>query len=100
MPHLKTAYTKYQADPDVVFLLVSIDDDMKRLERYLAEMKFPFPVARMDPEAAERIMGFDNLPQTYYVDRGGIVRYHAPGLESHGDSPARVGWYLDRVKSR
>jgi len=100
LPHLKTAYTKYQTDPGVAFLLVSIDDDMKRLERYLGEMKFVFPVAHLDPAAAQQIMGFDNLPQTYYVDRSGIVRYHAPGLESHGDSPARVSWYIDRLKGQ
>jgi len=97
---MKSAYSKYQADREVAFLLVSIDEDPKRLDRYLNEMKFPFPVARMNPDAAQRIMGFDNLPQTYYVDRGGVVRYHAAGLESHGDSPARVGWYIDRLKSR
>jgi hypothetical protein len=47
LPHLKTAYAKYQNDPGVQFLLVSIDEDDKRLTRYLNEMKFPFPVARI-----------------------------------------------------
>lgn len=98
MPHLKASYAKYQNDPNVAFLLVSIDEDDKRLQRYLGEMKFPFPVARMNAEQAEKLMGFDNLPATFYVDTHGIVRYYLNGTESHGDSPARVTWYIDQVK--
>ena len=98
MPHLKASYAKYQNDSGVAFLLVSIDEDDKRLHRYLAEMKFPFPVVRVAAEQAETVMRFDNLPATFYVDAGGVVRYELNGSESHGDSPARVGWYIDQVK--
>jgi len=98
LPHLKAAFAKYQNDPDVVFLFVSIDEDSKRLQRYLNEMKFPFRVARIDATHAEQTMGFDNVPQTFYLDRGGVVRYQTTGGESHGDSLSRVGWYLDQLK--
>ena len=98
LPQLKAAYAKYQADPNVVFLLVSIDEDDKRLQRYLNEMKFPFPVARLTPAQAETAMGFDNVPATFYVDAAGLVRYQLNGSESHGDSMGRVSWYIDQVK--
>jgi thiol-disulfide isomerase/thioredoxin len=98
LPQLKTAYAKYQSDSSVAFLLVSIDEDDKRLQRYLGEMKFPFPVARLTPEQAEKTMGFDNVPATFYVDAAGVVRYQLDGSESHGDSVGRVGWYIDQVK--
>ena len=97
MPHLKASYTKYQNDSNVVFLLVSIDEDSKRLQRYLDEMKFPFPVARVPAEQAEQVMGFDNIPSTFYVDRDGVVRYQANGSESHGDSPSRASWFIDQL---
>jgi thiol-disulfide isomerase/thioredoxin len=98
LPHLKTAYSKYQNDPNVTFLLVSIDEDSKRLDRYLGDMKFPFAVARLAPEQAEKAMGFDNVPMTFYVDRQGTVRYQTNGSEAHGDSDNRVGWYIDQLK--
>lgn len=82
----------------MAFLLVSIDEDDRRLQRYLAEMKFPFPVARLNAEQAQKAMGFDNLPATFYVDAAGVVRYYVNGSESHGDSPVRVNWYIDQVK--
>ena len=98
MPHLKASYAKYQNDPGVAFLLVSIDDDDKRLQRYLSEMKFPFPVARLKAEQAEAAMGFDNVPATFYVDAADVVRYSLNGSESHGDSPTRVSWFIDQLK--
>ena len=46
----------------------------------------------------QRAMGFNDLPSTFYVDRGGVVRYQVLGFESHGDSDARVSWYVDQLK--
>jgi thiol-disulfide isomerase/thioredoxin len=97
LPHLKTAYATYQTNPNVVFLLVSIDEDSNRLQRYLNQMKFPFPVARVSAAQAEQVMGFDNVPWTFYVDRKGVVRYQLTGSESHGDSPTRVSWFIDQL---
>src|SRR5262245_6393337 len=99
LPHLKAAYAKYQNDPNVAFLLVSIDEDSKRLKRYLDEMKFAFPVARANAEEVERKMGFDNVPATFYVDASGVVRYQIVGSESHGDSLTRVSWFIDQLKT-
>jgi hypothetical protein len=62
-------------------------------------MKFAFPVARADAGQAERVMKFDNIPATFYVDRAGIVRYQIGGNESHGDSPSRVSWFIDQLKT-
>ena len=79
-------------------MLVSIDEDTKRLQRYLAEAKFPFPVARVDAAQAQQLMGFDNTPSTFYVDREGIVRYQIVGGDPHGDSPMRVEWFIEQLK--
>jgi hypothetical protein len=97
LPHLKASYAKYQSNPNVAFLLVSIDEDSKRLQRYLNEMKFPFPVARLDAATAQQEMRFDNTPSTFYIDREGIVRYQLTGGEPHGDSQNRVPWFIEQL---
>lgn len=98
MPHLKKVYEQYRTDRDVAFLLVSLDTDPKRLGTYLAEQQFPMPVARAVPAQAQEALGFDDVPATFYVDRAGIVRYHTRGVDSHGDSAARVTWFIERVR--
>ena len=79
-------------------ILDMVNEDSKRLQRYLSEAKFPFPVARIDATQAQQMMRFDNTPSTFYVDRSGIVRYQITGGEAHGDSPARVSWFIDQLK--
>jgi hypothetical protein len=98
LPHLKKAYARYQSDPSVAFLLVSLDTDLKRLQRFLDDQQFPMPVARASQAAMQQAMGFDDVPATFYVDRQGTVRFETRGMETHGDSAARVTWFIDELK--
>ena len=98
MPHLKKVYEKYQSDPRVDFLLVSLDTDPKRLQRFLDDQRFPMPVARASQEQAQQALGFDDVPATFYVDPRGVVRYQTRGMETHGDSAARVTWFIEELK--
>lgn len=98
MPHLKTAYAAYQGQKDVEFLLVSLDSDPKRLQRFLESQQFPMPVARASQAHVEQVMGIDDVPATFYVDRSGVVRYETRGFDTHGDSAARVAWFIEEVK--
>ena len=82
----------------MAFLLVSLDTDPKRLQRFLDDQQFPMPVARASQSAMQAAMGFDDVPATFYVDRHGTVRYETRGLDTHGDSVARVTWFIDELK--
>jgi peroxiredoxin len=98
LPHLKKAYAKYETDPGVAFLLVSLDDDPKRLQRYLNEQRFPMPVARASKQHAQEAMSINDVPATFYVGRDGVVRYEARGVETHGDSAERVTWFIEMIR--
>lgn len=80
------------------FVLVSLDDDPKRLDRFLAERQFAMPVLRMTREAAAKALNVLDTPTTFYVDPAGTVRYEVRGLEPHGDAVARVAWYIEQLK--
>lgn len=80
------------------FVLVSLDTDPKRLQRFLDEQKFSMPVARASQEHIQQVMGIDDVPATFYVDREGVVRYQTRGSEAHGDSAARVAWYIENIR--
>jgi len=98
LPHLTKAYERYRSDAGVAFLLVSLDTDPKRLQRFLDDQQFPMPVARASQEAMQQAMGFDDVPATFYVDRQGVVRFETRGMETHGDAAARVSWFIEELK--
>lgn len=99
IPFIQQAYDRYKDDPAVRFVLVSLDDDPKRLERYMAERKFQMPVLRMTREQADAALAVQDTPWTFYVDATGTIRYEVRGLEPHGDAVARISWYIDQLKA-
>lgn len=82
------------------FILVSMDDDPARLDRYVAERKFAMPVARYNRADAAKKFNVHDTPTTFYVDAAGTIRYQVIGVEPHGDAVARVTWYIEQLKSR
>lgn len=100
MPLIQKAYEKYHGDPRVRFILVSLDDDPARLERYVAERKFAMPVARYTREQAAKTFNVHDTPTTFYVDRTGTIQYQVTGVEPHGDAVDRVTWYIENLRAR
>jgi hypothetical protein len=98
LPHIEKAYERYKDDEGVAFVLVSIDDDPERLQRYVNERKFKMPVARLTSEQAEALLGVTDIPAGFYVDAKGVVRFEVKGGETHGDSGDRVSWYIEELK--
>ncbi len=99
MPLIQKAYAKYQADPKVKFILVSLDDDPSRLDKYVAERKFAMPVLRYNREQATKVFNVHDTPTTFYVDATGTIRYQVTGVEPHGDAVDRVTWYIETLKA-
>jgi len=100
LPLIQKAYEKYRNDPRVSFILVSMDDDPTRLDRYVAERQFAMPVARFNREQAAELFNVHDSPTTFYVDAEGTIRYQVTGMEPHGDAVERVTWYIEHLKSR
>jgi peroxiredoxin len=100
LPLIQKAYEKYQSDPKVKFFLISLDDDPKRLDRYVAERKFAMPVARYSREQALSTFNVHDTPTTFYIDGSGQIRYQITGVEPHGDAVDRVTWYIENLKNK
>lgn len=100
MPLIQKAYEKYQGMPGVKFILVSLDDDPARLERYVAERKFAMPVLRYNSEQAAKVFNVHDTPTTFYVDKSGTIQYQVTGIEPHGDAVDRVSWYIENLRAQ
>ena len=100
MPLIQKAYEKYDHQPGVKFILVSLDDDPARLDKYVAERKFAMPVARYTREQAAKVFNVHDTPTTFYVDKSGTIQYQVTGVEPHGDAVDRVTWYIEQLKAQ
>lgn len=100
MPSIQKAYEIYQDQPGVKFILVSLDDDPSRLDKYVAERKFAMPVLRYNSDDAARVFNVHDTPTMFYIDRSGTIQFQVTGIESHGDAVERVKWYIETLKAQ
>jgi hypothetical protein len=56
--------------------------------------------ARGDRQIAEERFNVTDVPTFFYIDRAGVIRYEARGLETHGEAADRVAWYIEELKRR
>lgn len=82
------------------FVLVSLDDDPARLDKYVAERKFAMPVLRYNSDDAARVFNVHDTPTMFYIDRSGTIQFQVTGIESHGDAVDRVKWYIETLKAQ
>ena len=54
-------------------------------------------MSRSSWSASTMIPGGWGATWAFYIDRG-TIRYEARSLEPHGDTEARITWYIDELK--
>lgn len=58
---------------------VSMDDDAAPVRRVLARLKIDYPVVMGDARLGERYHGVLGMPETFLIDRSGVVRAQFQG---------------------
>ncbi|PIQ95319.1 MAG: thiol-disulfide oxidoreductase [Nitrospinae bacterium CG11_big_fil_rev_8_21_14_0_20_56_8] len=82
MPSMEKLYQRFK-DFDFEMLAISVDKESSLIEPYLAKHNLTFPVL-LDPESvvAKKIYKTTGVPETFIVDRNGIIRYKAIGPDN------------------
>jgi cytochrome c biogenesis protein CcmG/thiol:disulfide interchange protein DsbE len=65
--------------PELAILAVSIDEDPGAYQRFLQRFHVDYTTVRDPDEKVARIYGTDGWPETYIIDRNGIVRRKVVG---------------------
>ncbi len=81
MPDLEVVY-KEVAERGGVVLAVDQKEDAATVQRFLAEFAITFPIALDDQGAAGIIYGLTGIPETFVIDKDGILRYKKIGQVS------------------
>lgn len=79
MPSLQAFYNKYQANPDVEFLVIEVDNKPDLAKSFIEKHNFTFPVyspAGMIPEA---FLG-QSIPTTVILNKKGEISYRHEGM--------------------
>ena len=79
MPSMEKLYRKFK-DHGFEMLTISVDKDQTLIEPFMKKFNLTFPVL-LDPESivAKRVYKTTGVPETFIVDREGLIRHKAIG---------------------
>ena len=76
-------------DPNLVILAVSIDEDPDSYKQFIARHHVDLITVRDPNQSAPRLFGTDMWPETYLIDRQGIIRRKFVGATDWSDPEIR-----------
>ncbi|HVJ07093.1 MAG TPA: TlpA disulfide reductase family protein [Acidisarcina sp.] len=82
LAELPTLITLQQRLPEVVVLAVSTDQDESAYNQFLAEHKMDMVTVRDGKQETNRLYGTVRFPETYVIDRRGILRRKFVGAQN------------------
>ncbi|WP_347218048.1 TlpA disulfide reductase family protein [Chryseobacterium sp.] len=81
-PSVEKLYNKYKAHPDMVFLIINLDDNPALGKNYLKEKGFTVPFITPAANIPEALYN-GSLPTTVVIDKKGEIRLHHTGVADY-----------------
>jgi len=86
MPSMERLYRRLSGNPNFKMATIIVKDDLNNALSFLKKNGYTFPVYLNPDESASRIFRITGIPETFILDKKGILRAKAIGPENW-DSP-------------
>ncbi len=95
LPEFQAFYDLYKNDPRVVFVAASTDQEREKVQPYVDEMKFTFPIAYAEDTATK--FGVEGIPSLFIIGPQGKIRYKIVGFDPDKDFVREMSWRLESL---
>lgn len=95
LPEFQAFYDLYKNDPRIVFVAASTDQEKQKVQPYIDEMKFTFPVAYAEDTATK--FGVEGIPSLFIIGPQGKIRYKIVGFDPDKDFVREMTWRLESL---
>ena len=97
MPDIQSLYGHYKDNPNIVFIMVSVDQDPVKARNFIKRKGFTFPVF-MPAGAIPKVFQSQVVPTTFIINQGGEIVLQRNGMAKYNTEKFRT--FLDAVISR
>jgi peroxiredoxin len=80
----------HHQEPDLAILAISIDEDPEAYSRFLLRRHVDLITVRDPEESAAKLFHTEQWPETYVIDRNGIIRRKFIGAQDWSDPGVRA----------
>lgn len=82
MPDIQSLYKKYEQNPDIAFIMVSLDEKPEKARKFIQRKAFTFPVYMPGGRIPDALLSHV-VPTTFVLDRDGNVIVRRKGMAEY-----------------
>jgi thiol-disulfide isomerase/thioredoxin len=86
MPSIQELYNTHKANEDVVFAMINVEGNLKKVEKFLSRKEFDFPVYFINTTGIPKVYDTSGIPATFVLDKEGNISYSKVGMANYSSS--------------
>lgn len=83
MPSIQALYDNYKDNDDVVFVMINVETDHKKAEKFINKKDFTLPVYFPNPTRLPKVYESKSIPTTFVLDKEGFIAYKKVGIANY-----------------
>jgi len=83
MPSIDGLYEIYKDNPDVVFVMINVENKEDKVKKFLKKKKFSFPIYFPNASRIPKVYESKGIPATFVLDKEGFIAYKKIGMASY-----------------
>ncbi|QDH80955.1 TlpA family protein disulfide reductase [Echinicola soli] len=89
MPHIASLYEKLKDEKDIAFLMVSLDNEVEKPQKYIKEQGFTFPVVHAS-YGLNASLKHSSIPTTLVIGPDGKILFRQEGMSNFDTNEFRA----------
>jgi cytochrome c biogenesis protein CcmG/thiol:disulfide interchange protein DsbE len=97
LPSIERLFNSLSGNPSFKMVTILFKDSISNAAGYMKQTGYSFPVFLNPDESAAKIFGITGVPETYIIDKKGVLRYKVLG-PNDWDSPQAIASFQTLMK--
>ena len=83
MPSINSLYEIYKDNPDIVFVMINVENKDEKVRKFIKKKKFSFPIYLPNASQIPRVYESKGIPTTFVLDKDGYIAYKKVGMANY-----------------
>ena len=83
MPSIQALYDDYKDQNDIVFVMINLETDHKKAEKFINKKDFTFPIYFPNQTRLPKVYESKGIPTTFVLDKEGFIAYKKVGMANY-----------------
>ena len=83
MPSINSLYDMYKDDPQVIFVMINVEDKDEKVRKFIKKKNFTFPIYLPNATRIPKVYESKGIPTTFVLDKEGYIAYKKVGMANY-----------------